>query len=168
MLTIETSARRKQIDDLIDHGDFDAIGELEGITIVEKRTRDVRYRCAEYVFRKVKGETWARRTIPVAFWNNTLLFLDEHGYRRVEELNSDDIVGYASDSIYTGVSDDPTSLYYASEEGKKRTPPYFQHFGVYLEGNQIKSKLNNYHIVTHNLDMVPNRFGTQVYFFRKV
>lgn len=172
MILLEISPSRQEIDRLLHPSEgYDAIGELDGITIVERRSPalDRNYKCAEYVFGTVMKEPWAKRwPIRDAFWRNTLRYLEKRGYEVKDSADPGDVVGYASDNIYTSsVLDNHAYLFFLRELNKRRKPPYFQHFGIFLDANQVISKFNGGHIYQHRLDRVPNSFGTSVYFFRK-
>ena len=138
--------------DAIENGVYDIIGELDGITILERREREKdrenQYRCHKYTFGVVKKEPWVLAgffTKKHRLWTDTLKFLGEKGYDEVVQPENGDIVAYTCNNgngTMTG------------------------HFGIYEDG-KVTSKFNVGHIFVHEIHMVPASYGNSVTYFRR-
>lgn len=169
------SGKRQQIDDLLKEDSetaYGAIGNLEGIEIETGKNYKLHQSSAEFVFIENKQESWhlpEGQTITDQLWRNGLDFLLNHDYVVVIEPQPGDIVGYAIkdqfENIPEAYQDDHAVIESILKEHRK--PPYFQHFGIYEGNNQVLSKYDEGRLYKHKLEMVPNIFGTQIYFFRK-
>ncbi len=162
-MDIPKSGQRQAIDDLIDTSIiyaktatgqdrlFDEIGKLPGISISERRKfqedRVTQYDCRVHTFAVMMGEhrgMFGDVGLHMACWLDTENFLRERGYKRVVAPWDQDVVTYK----------DP-----AGNE--------VMHFGVY-RGGKVTSKFYHGHVFVHEICMVPNRFGEEAQFFRKI
>jgi hypothetical protein len=163
MVIIPKSDKRQLIDDLISKENifgrdanpfYDAVGELEGISIFAKRDyqRDYGYRCVQYVFSTIMNESWltehGNKDLTAEFWTNTIEFLNQREYILIKEPQKGDIIGYRF------------------RKTEIVTNPYFKHFGIWL-GDKVRSKFEQGHIFEHEIDVIPNRHGEEALFFRK-
>jgi len=155
---IPTSEKRQQIDNLISaeavYGKdanplFDKVGELEGIEVAEARDyqKDNQFKCAWFVF---KDEDWwtSEDDLGLEFWDNTEKFLENKGYKKVEQPQFGDVVVYRL-------------------KGDLESPSTVKHLGVFKQQGKVVSKFNQGHVFEHDIDMVPNMFGESVVAMRK-
>ena len=131
---------------------YDAIGDLEGIEIVERRDWEIdKYRrCAWYVFEKVLEKDWpelyAGRVTSLMV--DTASFLLGKGFREVEHAHAHCVVVYGDGAT---VRDDVRV-----------------HFGIYQEDGTVISKLSRGHVYRHELRLVPAFFGNNIRFFSEI
>jgi|SRR3989344_1087726 len=174
MLELEVTTGRLEFDRTIrshfnPEAIYDAISQLEGVELVERRRFEHQTKCAEFVFNEQSQEQWLSEETE-AMWDNPLKFLQAHGYSLEDEPMEGDIVAYACKTPEeTGigpVDDQDFAGFAAKRKLLERQPPYFQHFGIYRRG-KVLSKFNEGHVYLHDLSMIPSNYGSQVYFFRK-
>lgn len=166
IISLPKSPQRQQIDNLISaeaiYGKdanplFDQVGILSGIRTVEKRDyqtdnrqRESDYRCTRYVF---GNEPWwvSEKSLGLDFWDDTISFLQQKGYQVVtDEPQSGDVIMYRY------------------EKRNQKIDPTVLHVGIYQGGDKVVSKFNGGHIFEHDISMVPNMFGEEALFMRKL
>ena len=154
-MILDRSAKRQGIDDILDAmpRDWDKVGTLDGISILEKRDSEYdrrwAYTCAEYVFKHRQPEPWFSIFMDdTGMWFDTENFMVSKGYEVIAEPEEHSIVAY--------VGYDP--------EKKKRMKT--MHWGIFCDG-RVESKFGVGHAYQHDVDMVPNSYGAQALFFRK-
>ncbi len=100
------------------------------------------YKCAQYVFGTVMKEPWSDAPMPADFWKHTKRFLFKNNYISVKEGRDGDIIGYKDERDYL-------------------------HFGIY-RNEKVISKFGKWHVVEHDVDLIPCDWGNYADFFRKL
>lgn len=135
---------------------YDDIAKVAGFSIVEKRNPedDYRYRCAEYAFKKepwkIEGYKSEKDGITQerTFWTDPEQFITERGYDKLMGTPEDgDIIAYGLNDLNEFV---------------------YNHFGTYQGIGKVVSKFERGHVYKHPWHLVPEAYGDQVVFFRKI
>jgi len=138
----------KKIEEFYLNKNFDGIGNLKGIRIVEYRDNQRDYQnkfgCVTWIFSGDKNKVEKFTSNPLA----------PPGYKEVYSPKKGDLVTYylpaKLDKYFMDVY-----------------PPQPTHSGIYVGGNKIHSKFRESHVYEHPLEAIPPSYGTEVKFFRK-
>ncbi len=138
----------------------EAIGRLSGIPDIEILSEpnfngDAEFRCAEWAFGHILGESWAQQgyigTTQPGFWEQTVQFLLGQGYRPLAAPQPGCLVAYG-DFMPNG-------------------EPWLEHFGIYNGNDEaqpyVVSKFGRGPVVAHHRDLVSSIWGRYSFYFRK-
>jgi len=125
-------------------GDF---SDIEGISVIEERDRkkDINYRCAEFVFRNCLNLPWRSVRRNSSFWRDALKALEKKGFYSPKTPKKGDVAVYGH---------------------LKQGGYYAIHFGHY-DGKRVRSKFGTSHVFEHEVNAIPTKYGTNVFFIRK-
>jgi hypothetical protein len=136
------------LSDLFNEKKFDAIGEMPGYTILEKRdpVNDKQiwndYDCGWYVKQKMNTSFQCIYDMdPDSLFN----FQVVNKYREVYVPQKNDLV------------------FYSTDRGEANST----HIGIYLGGGYVESKFNEGHVYRHPLNFVPEQYGKYTFFHRR-
>jgi len=149
--------RRKLFERVVDEG-FDALVDIEGLLLVERRNprkdREKNLMCDWFVFNRCLEERWYKRwraqdsSELFDLFSDTSGVLAEQGYRSVSRPKDGDVVAYADRYLYD------------------RRQFLTRHFGLWEHGDVV-SKWCEGHVFLHPVGHFFDYYGKYVRFYRR-
>lgn len=172
-VVVEKTPIRFQITRLInsalDNEGYDAVGKLEGIEIVQRSDEfDPGIFCAEYVFWYVLREPWAK-PFPIGMdaFLSDMMRHQHPGIEYIPDEFREDPLGFLIEHGYE-ITDIPTDGNIVAYRKKLKESRYeYIHFGLWTDG-KVRSKFGDGHAYIHDLNKVPENYGDEVIFLKKV
>ncbi|MDO8460521.1 MAG: hypothetical protein Q7S74_05400 [Nanoarchaeota archaeon] len=148
-MRIESTELRVKVNSFYEAENYDGIGNLEQITIFERRNsvqdNTMKYGCVTWMFsgdmKKVEE-----------FTENPLR---PSGYKEVEDPQEGDYITYFFPARF--------NKYFFDMD-----PPIAAHSGIYIGNGRVRSKFRESYVYDHPLEAVPLHYGSEVKFFRKI
>ena len=129
---------------------LEQLKEISGIELVELRNESTPGFCDHYVFAERKNEPWAKAFSEFITTSNfPLEFLSDKGYLEFPSPEEGDVAAYFT----------------RAELGTVKR--LFTHWGIYEHG-KVTSRFGSSSIFRHSIEVVPQIYGDEATFLRKI